>query len=80
MKRLGSVFGLVLLGSMVAGCGDSGGDLAAPKEVPTTTQTNEFKDYMKQAGPNMTKGQRRKGAIVPAPKASPAPEATKVSP
>jgi len=79
MKRLGSMFGMVLLGSMVAGC-DSGSDAGLPKEVPTTTVTNEFKEYMKKAGPNMTKGQRRKGAIAPAPKASPAPEATKDNP
>jgi hypothetical protein len=80
MKRLGSVFGLVLLGSMVAGCGDSGVEVGVPKEIPATTQSQEFRDMMKTAGPNMTKGQRRGGAPKPKPKVSPAPEATKESP
>jgi hypothetical protein len=81
MKRPGSVFGLVLLGSMVAGCGDSGVEVGGPKEVPTTTQTEQFKNYMKKAGPNMTKSaaEWRKSAASKAKKASPTSGETKDS-
>jgi hypothetical protein len=69
MKRIGSMFGLVFIGSLSVGC-DSGIPAGAPAEMPKSAQTQEFKDMMKTAGEKM----QRKGKGV-TKKSTPAPDA-----
>jgi len=81
MKRLATLLGIVLLGSLLVGCG--GGIPAGPEEKPNFDQTDQFKNMMKTMGPNMQK--KGKGAMKKADGAPPAsqgttPEATKSDP
>ena len=69
MKRLGELLACIFLGSMMAGCGESGIPAGPPAETPTGTQTNEFREAMQNAGNKMLKKQMGKKAFEPPKKA-----------
>jgi hypothetical protein len=52
MKRLATLLGIVLLGSLFVGCG-GGIPAGSPTETPKYEQTDQFKNMMKTAGPKM---------------------------
>jgi len=75
MKRIGTMLGLVCMGSLFAGC-DSGIPAGAPAEMPTSSANEQFKNMMKTAGPNMQrKGKKAKTVDAPTAKESTTPEA-----
>jgi hypothetical protein len=71
MKRFGEFCTCVFLASIIAGCGEGGIPAGSPAEIPKSSQTDQFKEAMQNAGNKMLKKQMGKKAFEPTKKAEP---------